>query len=444
MKRQVTALLLTASLLVQSMAWAEQLGTPSDLPTESPAPTAAATTEAPPSETATPAPSETAAAAPTETPTEAPTEEPTVPPTATPTQAPASGEGYYVLDGVRQYGDLQTLLPLAQQAGKTIYITETRVIALAGWSAAGVQRVKLLPDSTVFPEQKWNVYVSETNPNGASAANTVYVWVAKSSSVPTAAPTEVPTEAPTEAPTVEPTMTPQPEDTPQPDGPGGEDNDRPGGGGQPSGGGKPSGGMPSGNGQGAAPTAATDLTVATTHVKSDTTAVVAYDGVELTVTAEPMLTLEIGGETLPLTLANTNGEAAAFTAALTALKENDGTADTLLLTAVDAEAVTWRFTGEVSKTLAASGAAYLTLQVGQQALVLPTEKLLGGLRYAMYREKGLGSSAFLYEVQMDAAGSVVFRVTVGSDVWEISQDDTALLYYREIYNGPADVLAREQ
>ena len=75
---------------------------------------------------------------------------------------------------------------------------------------------------------------------------------------------------------------------------------------------------------------------------------------------------------------------------------------------------------------------------------LPTEELLDGLRYAMYREKGLGSSAFLYEVQMDAAGSVVFRVTVGSDVWEISQDDTALLYYREIYNGPADVLAREQ
>ena len=55
-----------------------------------------------------------------------------MPPTAAPTQAPASGEGYYVLDGVRQYGDLQTLLPLAQQPGKTIYITETRVIALAG------------------------------------------------------------------------------------------------------------------------------------------------------------------------------------------------------------------------------------------------------------------------------------------------------------------------
>lgn len=53
----------------------------------------------------------------------------------------------------------------------------------------------------------------------------------------------------------------------------------------------------------------------------------------LTVSEEPRETLSVGGAELALTLQDENDTGLSFTAAFTALEENDGTADTLVLTA---------------------------------------------------------------------------------------------------------------
>ena len=210
--------------------------------------------------------------------------------------------------------------------------------------------------------------------------------------------------------------------------------------------------MPSGSvgaDTGAGQTAATkDLTIASTHAKSDTDAIIAYDGVALTVSEEPMETLSVGGAELALTLQDENDTGLSFTAAFTALEENDGTADTLVLTAKAGEQADselhWRFNGGVSKLLADSGVKYLALRVGDQVTVLPTENLLGGVRYAMLRAKGLSSSAFDYQLIQYIGGGCALRVTANGESLEAVADDQAALSYRAIYSGPADALAQKE
>ena len=90
----------------------------------------------------------------------------------------------------------------ALAANARVYLTQRTVYALSGWTLAQVQQAKLSPDSDAFPEDGWTVYCSATNPSGATAANTVYVWVAQTAADPTETP------APTEAPA--PSEQPQP------------------------------------------------------------------------------------------------------------------------------------------------------------------------------------------------------------------------------------------
>lgn len=451
------ALLCLLLAAVQGFALAEQVPTPSDL---SPAPTVtAAPTEEPtatptadPTETPTEAPTTTPTANPTETPTEVPTTAPTEVPTETPTATPAptSGPAYYDLaDGSRRYGKLEALMADALAANARVYLTQSTVYVLSGWALAQVQQAKLFPDSDAFPEDGWTVYCSATNPSGATAANTVYVWVAQTAADPTETP--APTEAPTETPTAAPTEAHAPSEQPQPT----EETSPNGGGLRPGGGGggqRPSGGMPNGSvgaDTGAGQTAATkDLTIASTHAKSDTDAIIAYDGVALTVSEEPMETLSVGGAELALTLHDENDTGLSFTAAFTALEENDGTADTLVLTAKAGEQADselhWRFNGGVSKLLADSGVKYLALRIGDRVTILPTENLLGGVRYAMLRAKGLSSSAFDYQLIQYIGGGCALRVTANGESLEAVADDQAALSYRAIYSGPADALAQKE
>ena len=449
------ALLCLLLAAAQGFALAEQVSTPSDLspvPTVTAAPTEepTATPTANPTETPTEAPTTTPTANPTEAPTEAPTTAPTEVTTETPTATPAptSGPAYYDLaDGSRHYGKLEALMADALAANARVYLTQSTVYALSGWTLAQVQQAKLFPDSGAFPEDGWTVYCSATNPSGATAANTVYVWVAQTAAGPTETP--APTEALTETPTAAPTEAPAPSEQPQPT----EETSPNGGGQRPGGGGqRPSGGMPNGSvgaDTGAGQTAATkDLTIASTHAKSDTNAIIAYDGVALTVSEEPMETLSVGGAELALTLQDENDTGLSFTAAFTALEENDGTADTLVLTAkvgeqADSE-LHWRFNGGVSKLLADSGVKYLALRVGDQVTILPTENLLGGVRYAMLRAKGLSSSAFDYQLIQYIGGGCALRVTANGESLEAVADDQAALFYRAIYSGPADVLAQKE
>ena len=337
----------------------------------------------------------------------------------------------------------------ALAANARVYLTRSTVYALPGWTLTQAQQAKLFPDSDAFPEDGWTVYCSATNPSGATAANTVYVWVAQTAADPTETP--APTEAPTETPTAAPTEAPAPSEQPQPT----EETSPNGGGLRPGGGGggqRPSGGMPNGSvgaDTGAGQTAATkDLTIASTHAKSDTDAIIAYDGVALTVSEEPMETLSVGGAELALTIQDENDTGLSFTAAFTALEENDGTVDTLVLTAKDGEQADgelhWRFNGGVSKLLADSGVKYLALRVGDQVTILPTENLLGGVRYAMLRAKGLSSSAFDYQLTQYIGGGCALRVTANGESLEAVADDQAALSYRAIYSGPADVLAQKE
>lgn len=213
MKKRV-ALLCLLLAAVQGFALAEQVSTPSDL---SPAPTVTAAPTEEPTATPTAAPTETPTEAPTETPTEVPTTAPTEVPTETPTATPAptSGPAYYDLaDGSRRYGKLEVLMADALAANARVYLTQSTVYVLSGWTLAQVQQAKLFPDSDAFPEDGWTVYCSATNPSGATAANTVYVWVAQTAADPTETP--APTEAPTETPTAAPTEAPAPSEQPQP------------------------------------------------------------------------------------------------------------------------------------------------------------------------------------------------------------------------------------
>lgn len=337
----------------------------------------------------------------------------------------------------------------ALAANARVYLTRSTVYVLPGWTLTQVQQAKLFPDSDAFPEDGWTVYCSATNPSGATAANTVYVWVAQTAADPTETP--APTEAPTETPAAAPTEAPAPSEQPQPT----EETSPNGGGQRPGGGGggqRPSGGMPNGSvgaDTGTGQTAATkDLTIASTHAKSDTDAIIAYDGVALTVSEEPMETLSVGGAELALTLQDENDTGLSFTAAFTALEENDGTADTLVLTAKAGEQADgelhWRFNGGVSKLLADSGVKYLALRVGGQVTILPTENLLGGVRYAMLRAKGLSSSAFDYQLTQYIGGGCALRVTANGESLEAVADDQAALSYRAIYSGPADALAQKE
>ena len=427
------ALLCLLLAATQGFALAEQVPTPSDL---SPAPTVTAAPTEEPTATPTAAPAETPTEMPTEAPTTAPTEVTTETPTATP--APTSGPAYYDLaDGSRHYGKLEVLMADALAANARVYLTQSTVYVLPGWALAQVQQAKLFPDSDAFPEDGWTVYCSATNPSGATAANTVYVWVAQTAADPTETP------APTEAPA--PSEQPQPTEETSPN----DGGLRPGGGG---GGQRPSGGMPSGSvgaDTGAGQTASTkDLTIASTHAKSDTDAIIAYNGVALTVSEEPMETLSVGGTELALTLQDENDTGLSFTAVFTALEENDGTVDTLVLTVEAGEQADselhWRFNGGVSKLLADSGVKYLALRVGNQVTILPTENLLGGVRYAMLRAKGLSSSAFDYQLTQYVGGGCALRVTANGESLEAVADDQAALSYRAIYSGPADVLAQTE
>ena len=200
-------------------------------------------------------------------------------------------------------------------------------------------------------------------------------------------------------------------------------------------------------------------TVATTHASSDTTAVVAYDGVELVVADEVMTTLVMGETELELYLRPDErlqaqlGEAyqPAFTASFTNWSEDDSMEPDTLLLAVSQEdleqagedgAFTWDFNGAVYKTLAASGIDYLALQVGEQMTVLSTAGFTAGVRYAMFRAQGLSSQAFDYHVAMTETGETTLSVTVDGETWTLTDQENGEFYYYDVYTGTLAELAQ--
>lgn len=216
--------------------------------------------------------------------------------------------------------------------------------------------------------------------------------------------------------------------------------------------GRPSGGFSGGGGGGSS------STVATTHATSDTTAVVAYDGVELVVADQPMSSLVMGETELELFLRPDESLLArlgedyqpAFTATLSNWMEDaSDTPDTLVL-AVSQEdlaqaedaAFTWDFNGTVYKKLAASGIDYLVLQVGDQVTALSTAGFAAGVRYTMYRAQGLSSEAFDYHVAMTEEGETTLSVTVAGETWLLTEEEGGAFYYYDVYTGTLDELAQ--
>ena len=216
--------------------------------------------------------------------------------------------------------------------------------------------------------------------------------------------------------------------------------------------GRPSGGFSGGGGGGSS------STVATTHATSDTTAVVAYDGVELVVADQPMSSLVMGETELELFLRPDESLLArlgedyqpAFTATLSNWMEDaSDTPDTLVL-AVSQEdlaqaedaAFTWDFNGTVYKKLAASGIDYLVLQVGDQVTALSTAGFAAGVRYTMYRAQGLSSEAFDYHVAMTEEGETTLSVTVAGETWPLTEEEGGAFYYYDVYTGTLEELAQ--
>lgn len=216
--------------------------------------------------------------------------------------------------------------------------------------------------------------------------------------------------------------------------------------------GRPSGGFSGGGGGGSS------STVATTHATSDTTAVVAYDGVELVVADQPMSSLVMGETELELFLRPDERLLArlgedyqpAFTATLSNWMEDaSDTPDTLVL-AVSQEdlaqaedaAFTWDFNGTVYKKLAASGIDYLVLQVGDQVTALSTAGFAAGVRYTMYRAQGLSSEAFDYHVAMTEEGETTLSVTVAGETWLLTEEEGGAFYYYDVYTGTLEELAQ--
>ena len=216
--------------------------------------------------------------------------------------------------------------------------------------------------------------------------------------------------------------------------------------------GRPGGGFSGGGGGGSS------STVATTHATSDTTAVVAYDGVELVVADQPMSSLVMGETELELFLRPDESLLArlgedyqpAFTATLSNWMEDaSDTPDTLVL-AVSQEdlaqaedaAFTWDFNGTVYKKLAASGIDYLVLQVGDQVTALSTAGFAAGVRYTMYRAQGLSSEAFDYHVAMTEEGETTLSVTVAGETWPLTEEEGGEFYYYDVYIGTLEELAQ--
>lgn len=211
--------------------------------------------------------------------------------------------------------------------------------------------------------------------------------------------------------------------------------------------GRPGGGFSGGGGGGSS------STVATTHATSDTTAVVAYDGVELVVADQPMSSLVMGETELELFLRPDERLLAllgedyqpAFTATLSNWMEDaSNTPDTLVL-AVSQEdlaqaedaAFTWDFNGTVYKKLAASGIDYLVLQVGDQVTALSTAGFAAGVRYTMYRARGLSSEAFDYHVAMTEEGETTLSVTVAGETWPLTEEEGGEFYSTKWPPAPA-------
>ena len=405
-------------------------------------------------------PTATATAMPTATVTAAPTAEATAVPTATATpEVAANGPAYYLEGETRRYGELAELIPLAQALGQPVYLASAKVYELPGWTLEQASDLALALDTTVFPEENRVVMLSETNPAGNSAENTVYLWVGfklpveegsnggaswypvtemgegvwgltfTAAQAYTFAPgTIVARDGAGNLAAYEKEVTLQSSQ------------------------GRPSGGFSGGGGGGSS------STVATTHATSDTTAVVAYDGVELVVADQPMSSLVMGETELELFLRPDESLLArlgedyqpAFTATLSNWMEDaSDTPDTLVL-AVSQEdlaqaedaAFTWDFNGTVYKKLAASGIDYLVLQVGDQVTALSTAGFAAGVRYTMYRAQGLSSEAFDYHVSMTEAGETALSVTVAGETWLLTEEEGGAFYYYDVYTGTLEELAQ--
>ena len=189
----------------------------------------------------------------------------------------------------------------------------------------------------------------------------------------------------------------------------------------------------------------------TSHSESTTDTVVAYDGVELTLTTGKMSQLKVGGEMMELSLqyngtdASRRASTPTFTASFINLTRSSEK-NTLMLVASDATAAdagdyTWFFSGQVCKKLSVSGIEYIMLRIEDEVTLLPTSGFSAGLRYNMCRAEGLVSKDFSYAVRMGLEDyAMELDVTVAESTYRMSNDPNAEFYYYDVFTGPIEAL----
>ena len=396
-------------------------------------PLAAAAQDASPDEAATPVPVPTATPMPTATPvptdTPAPTDtaEPTA--SAVPTATAVPAKAYLICEGVLRAGEPNDLVAWCIENGMqnvTIYLTEEGPFTIRDATYMQLAQFTFAPDRSVFPDTAKVAMLSATSPEGAQEAGTYYLWVGTAQEMPTSAPEPTATAAPDAEPTA-------PAD---------------GTGARPEGGAPDTAGrMPAGSMHGGAAV----VTRTIPHAPSTQESVVAYDGVELTLTGEEMSVLELGGEALEVALVAAE-TAGTFTAQLLCWNgESEETPNTLLLTAgttaerEDAR-YAWTFSGRAMRKLHNSGIAYLVLESDGQVTALSTAGCLAGPIYTRWRTQGIPTKEWIYQVTMQATGgeasdaAMEMSVSVRGDTYTLTDDPQESIYCYDVCTGTIQLL----
>ena len=101
----------------------------------------------------------------------------------------------------------------------------------------------------------------------------------------------------------------------------------------------------------------------------------------------------------------------------------------------------WSLNGEVLRKLSRSGIGMLALQAGGQAVLLPTEGFLGGIRYDEMKMRGLSGRRFDYAVRLTDGGEPEFTVTVEGESFPLTMEkENPFLYLSGVQLLPAGSL----
>ncbi len=193
------------------------------------------------------------------------------------------------------------------------------------------------------------------------------------------------------------------------------------------------------------------------HSSSSTQSTTAYGAVALEVEEGSMYELTLGGQALPLTLTldydagGVEEEAADFTAELAVWNgggdesDEEPAYDTLILTAADGAqspyAYRWDFSGDVYKTLFASGIQYLVLRVDERVTAISMAGFTAGTAYNALKSEGVASAEFAYSLWMgEPDPALEMEVSVAGERY-ILHDGQGEMYYYDVYAGAMDMLS---